>query len=179
MAFEISISLEEAELDYFREVMAKTKAGLSDHSEEKILESASSLFTDVKDELPHFIIDRLDKLEALVNMVRDEQWQLPEEDKANVLSSLAYFTEAEDLIADHIPALGFLDDAIMIELVAVELADNIEAYVEFCQYRDRKNVDEDVTVEDWLDAKRHELHSRMKHRRAKRSGRRSSFRSIF
>jgi uncharacterized membrane protein YkvA (DUF1232 family) len=45
---------------------------------------------------------------------------------------LAYFSDPEDSGPDHIPVLGFLDDAIMIELVVEELKDNIEAFLASC-----------------------------------------------
>jgi uncharacterized membrane protein YkvA (DUF1232 family) len=178
MAFEISVKLEESELDYFREVMRKVRTNLGSLTEQQILAKAGNLFGDVKGELPGFISSRLSKLEALIDMVNDEQWELPEQQKEDVLSALAYFCEAEDLIPDHIPALGFLDDAIMIELIVVELGDDIDAYEEFCQYRQRQQ-DDNVTTDEWLASKRRELHSRMKHRRRSREGRRSGFRSIF
>jgi uncharacterized membrane protein YkvA (DUF1232 family) len=178
VAFEISVKLEDSELDYFRTMMRQIRDKVGQISEQEILTNASNLFGDVKGELPSFITDRMHKLEALIAMVKDEQWQIPEQEREDVLSALAYFSEAEDLIPDHIPGLGFLDDAIMIELMVVELADDIDAYEEFCQYRERNN-DENVTTDDWLAAKRRELHNRMKHRRRHREGRRSSFRSIF
>ena len=95
----------------------------------------------------------------------------------------AYFSDPEDLVPDHIPVLGFLDDAIMIELVAGEFSDDVEAFEEFCAYRSReegRNGNVTITRDEWLDAKRRELHSRMRHRRnARRSSGRSSFRSVF
>lgn len=69
----------------------------------------------------------------------------------------------------------------MIELVAEDLKDDIEAFDEFCAYRIRekdRTGDHTITHDDWLDAKRRELHSRMRNRRSsRRSG--SSFRSVF
>jgi hypothetical protein len=113
-------------------------------------------------------------------MIEDAEWQIPEEERKDVISALAYFSDPTDLIPDHIPALGFLDDAIMIELVVAELKENIDAFTEFCVYRQREKNRRDpatITSGDWLDAKRKELHSRMQRRRSsRRSGRSSSFR---
>ena len=128
--------------------------------------------------VPEFVATRLKQLDTLVAMIEDAEWQIPDEERNDVISALAYFSEPEDLIPDHIPVLGFLDDAIMIELVVDELRDDIEAFTEFCDYREREKERRDpasITSDEWLDAKRRDLHSRMRNRRSRRNGR-SSFR---
>ena len=74
---------------------------------------------------PTFISGQLNKLGAMIDMLSDIDWRLPHDDAGRVLNALAYFTEAEDLIPDNIPGIGFLDDAIMIELVVRELQHEI------------------------------------------------------
>ena len=131
--------------------------------------------------MPEFVRERIQKLETFVAMIEDSEWQIPSEERTEVLSALAYFSDPEDLVPDHIPVLGFLDDAIMIELVAEEFKDDFEAFEEFCAYRTReegRSGDTTITRDEWLESKRHELHSRMKNRRSSRS-RRSSFRRVF
>ena len=103
---------------------------------------------------------------------------LTDEEKTEVLSALAYFAKPEDLIADHVPVLGFLDDAIMIELVAQELAEDLQAYGEFCQYRqnetERRGAEAHTSKADWLESKRQELQSWMRRRRAEKRSSRSN-----
>jgi hypothetical protein len=70
-------------------------------------------------------------------------------------------------------ALGFLDDAIMVELVVEELRNELEAYEDFRRFRSeelaRRGESAEagagrVTRRAWLDAKRAELHGRMRQR---------------
>jgi len=182
MAFEVTFELKESDLEHFRDVMRKAQSGAEKLSEQDILANAKKLSGEVPANLPEFVSERIAKLNTLVNMIEDDEWQIPAEERSDVLSALAYFSDPEDLVPDHIPVLGFLDDAIMIELVCEELKDDIEAFVEFCTYRAReegRKGDTTITRDEWLDAKRRELHSRMRNRRTSRRSKRSSFRSIF
>jgi len=182
MAFEVKFELTESDLEHFRGVMRKAQAGAKTLSEKDILANAQELSKNIKDNVPEFVRERIQKLETFVAMIKDDEWQIPSEERNEVLSALAYFSDPEDLVPDHIPVLGFLDDAIMIELVAEEFKDDIEAFVEFCAYREReegRSGDTAITREEWLESKRHELHSRMRSRRSTRRSGRSSFRSIF
>ena len=80
-------------------------------------------------QVPQFIRERLERLTMMIRMLEDLEWRLPSAESARVLNALAYFAEPDDLIPDEIPGLGFLDDAIMIELVVRELRHEIEASV--------------------------------------------------
>lgn len=182
MAFEVKFELTESDLDYFRDVMHKAQAGAKQLSEQDILANAKKVSLHIKANVPEFVRERIQKLETFVAMIEDSEWQIPSDERTEVLSALAYFSDPEDLVPDHIPVLGFLDDAIMIELVAEEFKDDVEAFDEFCAYRTReegRSGDTAITRDEWLESKRHELHSRMKSRRSSRRRGRSSFRSVF
>lgn len=138
MAFEVTFELKESDMEHFRTVMREAQSGAKKLSEAVILANAKSLSQNLKVDVPEFVSLRLKKLDALVKMIEDAEWEIPSEERADVLSALAYFSDPQDLVPDHIPVLGFLDDAIMIELVAEELKDDIEAFEEFCAYRERE-----------------------------------------
>ncbi|XQW84159.1 YkvA family protein [Thalassotalea piscium] len=181
MAFEVTFELKESDLEHFRDVMRKAQDGAKKLSEQDILANAKKLSQSISIEVPPFVSDRIKKLETLVAMIEDNEWQIPDEEKSDVLSALAYFSDPEDLVPDHIPVLGFLDDAIMIELVVTELKEDISAFEDFCAYREREESrrDTNVTRDQWLESKRRELHSRMRNKRRSLHRGGSSFRSIF
>jgi uncharacterized membrane protein YkvA (DUF1232 family) len=129
---------------------------------EDIVAAADQLLNDIgSSSTPGFIKDRMDKLRLMIHMLSDIEWRLPHEDATRVLNALAYFTEPDDLIPDQIPGLGFLDDAIMVELVVRELKHEIEAFQDFCEFRDRSAAHRGRKAK----AKRDELQSRMRRRR--------------
>lgn len=137
---------------------------------EDIVAAAEALLANIEESTaPGFIVNRLHNLKLLIGMLSDIDWRLPHQEAARVLNALAYFAEPEDLIPDHIPGLGFLDDAIMIELVLRELKHEVDAYRDFCGYRERLQQEQgDATRasrEGWLDERRRELQVRMRRRR--------------
>lgn len=174
MSMRITFELSAEDLDHFRQVMRRAQDAAHETDAQKITDAAHRLLSEVEEaKAPHFVVERLEKLRVLIDMVHDAGWALPAEDRERVLSALAYFTNPDDLIPDEIPGLGFLDDAIMVELVVRELLPEIEAYGEFCRFRaveaDRRSIGpEEVDREEWLVEKRKQIQSRMKSRRRRR-----------
>jgi len=175
MGLRISIDLDDDDLKHFRLIMREARKSAPGHRPEVIVDRAESLLEDLsKDTVPRFVRERLDKLELMIGMLTDHEWRLPQRDSTRVLNAVAYFADPEDLIPDHVPALGFLDDAIIIELVIRELRHEIDAYIDFCDFRSAgpprkgvKNRSKTVTREEWLDKRREALQSRMRRRRGK------------
>ncbi len=174
MTLRVVFDLDEEDLKHFRLIMQQASDAAANEPPEAIVAAAEGLLASVAQaKAPHFINIRLQKLQNLIDMVKDHEWGLPDEDAARVLNALAYFCEPEDLIPDSIPGLGYLDDAIMIELAVRELAPEIDAYRDFCEFREssagRRGVKAkttDITREDWLHDRRQRLQDRM-HRRRK------------
>ena len=173
MSLAITIELGDADLQHFIDAMKTAQNEAKNLSAKEITEAASKLLVDGKDnKLPSFIAERLGKLDSMISMVNDRGFALPDEDRQRVLACLTYFANPKDLIPDNVPVLGFLDDAIMIELVTRELQHEVEAYDDFVAYRNdeaqRRGVDP-KTLEtervEWAEARRVELLNRMKNRR--------------
>ena len=177
MTIEITFELSDSDLDHFRKVMKRGVEFAQSKSEDEVVQPAKDLLAELEKEgtaMPDFVAQRLRDLKVIIDMLGDDEWALPTDIRGRVLSSLAYFSDPEDIIHDDIPVLGYLDDAIMVQLVVAELGPEIDAYLEFCEYRssEEKRRGDEVSREEWLSAKRSELHSRMRKRRTRRGGRR-------
>ena len=176
MPLAISFELSDRDLEHFNQAIKAATFSAGSKTSEEVTEAAGRLLKDANSlQLPDFIVERLDKLDALIAMVRDEGWQLPDEDRSRVLSALVYFADPQDIIPDNVPVLGYFDDAIAIELCVRELKHEIDAYEEFCDYRqgesDRRGVDPSgVGRADWLASRRDELQDRMHRQRSRDSG---------
>lgn len=181
MAIEISFVLSDDDIEHFATMAREAQEAFEGAkvNETEIIDATNEILTKAaeQDNLPEYISSRLTTLQVLVNMIQDSDWNLQDEDRKRVLGAMAYFEQPEDLIPDRIPGIGFLDDAIMIELIERELEPEISTYRDFCQYRiaetqRRKHFernDQEVTIEDWLADKRAVLHSRMRQRRKQRA----------
>lgn len=171
MSFHINFRLSSADLDFFREVMNRAREKTRDISQEQIIENARKLLEQVENsDTADFIRDHMSQLEVLIGMLLDEGWGLIEDDRERVLAALTYFADPHDLIPDDIPGLGFVDDAIMIDIVCKALEHEIQAYGEFLIFRAteanrRAGSAEPVQRSDWLETRRQQLHERMRRRR--------------
>ena len=176
MPLSIHFELSDRDLAHFTEAMNAARAAAGHKSADEIIAAAAKLLEGAdKIELPDFIAQRLERLDDLIAMLRDEAWHLPEEDRQRVLSALVYFADPKDVIPDHVPVLGYFDDAIAIEMSVRELHNEIEAYDEFCDFRqgeaERRGLEPaKVGRADWLEARRDELVDRMHRRRNRELG---------
>lgn len=121
---------------------------------------------------PAFILERIERLEQLADMIEDEEWGLEGDELTRVQGALFYFAEPVDMIPDRVPVLGFLDDALMVELTLQDFEPELTAYDKFCGFRTAEQErrtehgsSETVTKEDWLKDQRALLHRQMRERR--------------
>ncbi len=162
----VSFELSKRDIAYFRERLKRIRNNLDTSDEGPILEGAEKMMDEARAaEPPEFVVVRLAKLEQLLEMLRDDQWRLEGRDRVRILDALAYFVDPEDMIPDRLPGIGYLDDAIMVELIAEELKHEIKAYEDFCAFR---KTTPKAQAEEKLETRRMSLQQRMR-RRARRT----------
>ena len=175
MTMRIVLDLSENDLEHFRKLAQKAMDASQKTSPDEIVAGAHKLLKEVEDsDATDFIRERLGQIKVLTDMLADEGWGMQEVGRKRVLTALAYFNQPEDLIPDHVPGIGFLDDAIMVELLSRELKPEIEAYKDFVQYRETEvrrlgKEPAELNRSDYLVAREQALLSRMRRRR--RTGR--------
>lgn len=182
MPIQISFELSDSDLEHFRAMMNTAIENASQYSTEEVLAKARATTAEMENaSLPDFVRTRMQSLEKLISALEDKEWQMPDDEKLEILTSLAYFSEPHDLVPDDIPGLGYVDDAIMIELVIQDLSQDLDAYDQFCSFRateeKRRGADANVNRDSWLQGKRTELQSNMRRNRQS-GGRRRVFSRI-
>ena len=100
MTVSLSIELSDQDLDFFTHAAENAKKAAADKKPEDILTAAGKLLIEAnKIKVPDFIAQRLTKLDAMIAMVSDQGWGLPDE----ALDAIA---------AKHPLGLGQADDLV-------------------------------------------------------------------
>ena len=177
MSLTVTFEISDQELDQFRSVLESARTRAAQSGPREIVEAARAVVERLQPAtLSPFVAKRLQKVRALIGMLDDPEWQLPEPERQRVLDGLAYVADAHDLVPDDVPVLGLVDDAIMLELVLRELQHEIDAYEDFDGFRSdemakpRAAAHPAVSRKDWLESKRRALHGRIRERRERDLG---------
>jgi uncharacterized membrane protein YkvA (DUF1232 family) len=173
MTLRISFDLSDRDLKFFRDALRQSRSAVRHAEESEIIEAIHAVLDEIRDSapLPDFVSKRIPELESLLRMLSDDEWQLPESDRERLLATFVYFADPEDILRDDIPVVGYLDDVIIIEIVARELKHVREAYDDFCAFRDEFDRDAGESLDpairrDRIDRRRQQLHQRMQRRSA-------------
>jgi uncharacterized membrane protein YkvA (DUF1232 family) len=176
MPLKVTFDLSDKDLRYFRKTMREARSKARAADEAAVCKGAQELLDHVKSsDAPHCVKQLLLKVRPMIEMLGDEEWRLKGEDRERVLSALAYFNDPQDMIPDHMPGFGFMDDAIMVQLVVHELRPELDAYEDFCAHRKaqtkQRGRETPEQREKWIAARRDALQARMRRRRRARARR--------
>lgn len=137
-SFKVTFTLDEEDARYFRDLYRTAKENAAEVDSAKILREVKKLIARVREaeRIPSFVSEAVLTLEDLIQMLEDEAYDLPKAEATRALTALAYFSNPHDVVPDHIPGLGFLDDAIMMKFVEEEFKHELWAYRKFRGFRD-------------------------------------------
>ena len=179
--FKVTFQLDETDAEYFRSLYRKAKKGAAEQDPQVIVQAARDVVTRVRasKKTPRFVIEAIEVLADLTDIIRDEAYAAPARVKSEVLAALAYFTNPEDLIPDHVPGLGFLDDALMVKFIEEEFKHELWG---FRRFRDRRDAAEQrpwaspgsERLRERLDADRRRIRAEIEERKARESTKRKS-----
>jgi uncharacterized membrane protein YkvA (DUF1232 family) len=149
--------------------LRKSREAVRHAEESEIIVAIGNVLEEIIDEepLPDFVAKRIPQLDAVIRMLQDAEWNLPISERERLLAMFVYFDNPENLVPDHIPDIGYLDDIIVIELVIHELHHEREVYNDLCDYRDacEKNsqaLQDSAVRRNRIDKKRQQLHQQMR-----------------
>jgi len=165
----VNFELGPDDISYFRERLAKARKNRALRDDDRVILGAEALaIKAMESKPPTFVTSRMLTLQNMVDMIKDRDWRLENDDRERVLEVLAYFSDPADIIPDHLPGVGFLDDVIMIDLAAFDLAPELEAYADFlANQEDLKANQPDAQP---TEIAREAFQSRMRRRRRRRAG---------
>jgi uncharacterized membrane protein YkvA (DUF1232 family) len=172
MPLKVELELSDNDLNHFREVLDATWRRNEQRDDKDLVDSVHRALDNCRNvEMPEYVRKRLEDLRLLASMLVDSEWNLEERDRGRIKAATAYFAEPNDLVPDTVPGLGFLDDAIIAELVIREVEHELAGYREFCEFRTEqerlRGKNAHLGREDWLAEKRRQMILRIRQRRDK------------
>ncbi len=144
----ITFELESADLERFQSAFVRARHLASQAEEVDILDAAKQALDAICiDQVPAYVRKRLVHVQRLVVLLEDEEWNLPGPERCEALAALVYFGDPDDLVPDHLEVIGLIDDAIMLELIARRMRHVLDAYAQFCSFRNALGSTECVDAE--------------------------------
>ncbi len=132
----ITFELESTDIEHFQSAFDRARRLALETDEIDIVDAAKQALDSLCiATIPGYVRKRLVHVQRLILLLEDDDWNLPAPERTDALAALAYFGDPDDLIPDHIAVIGLIDDAIMLELLARRMRHVLQAYRQFCTYR--------------------------------------------
>lgn len=176
-SIKIVFELAEEDVEHFRKLFQRAKRNASKLDTDHVIKQGKALVKKIRGSkrVPPFVIEAVKPLDDLIRLLEDEHYDVPKDTRQEILATLAYFADPDDLIPDSIPGLGYLDDAIMTRILEQEFEAELWGYRKFCTFRDRAEQrpwtsTARARLPERLDQERRKIREQIEERRAKRKG---------
>lgn len=167
MPLKIELELSDEDLAYFARVMDAVWKKNAKRPESELIAAARGLLKQArKAKAPDYVLKRLEDIGSLLDILDDQEWGLEASERKRVTAAVSYFAAPKDMISDKVPGIGYLDDALVADLVIRELKHDLAGYREFCAYRDGEHnmSSKKVSRDSWLATKRKQIFDRIRRR---------------
>lgn len=118
-----------------------------------------------------YVVDQVGCLQMMLSMVEDKTWVIEDSNKEKINATIKYFIDDNDVIPDHIPGIGYVDDCIVIDGTMDAVEEEMMEYKDFCRARLVYAKNGPFSLEDWAEIKDQEAVSRARNRRFRKSKR--------
>jgi uncharacterized membrane protein YkvA (DUF1232 family) len=167
MPLNVVLELSDTDLKYFSRVLDTVWKEHAHIPEKELIAGARELLKQAKKaKPPTYVAKQFEEIKLLIDLLADKEWGVEAEDRRRIVAAISYFSAKKDLIPDN-PGIGYLDDALVADLVIRELKHDMEGYRDFAAFREneQKVRGKSVDREDWIAAKRAGLMERVRRRR--------------
>lgn len=101
-----------------------------------LISLARRMQTEPVEQAVDMVGERISRVHVLRHMLRDADWNVAPDLRVRARLLLSYIDKHEDLIPDGVSLYGYLDDALMVELSWPRFQAEVDAYRDFCAFRD-------------------------------------------
>lgn len=173
-----SLELHDDKLRRFNGLMLRVAPGRPPYSADQIAGAARRVLrASMKGQESAFIKVRMRRAGEIRAALEDAQWDIPAKQLVTMRDIIAYIDDdRQALIANSVPIVGLLDDAILIDAAMDTLRGELDDYADFCRYRMGEAASLGVTPaqvrierQRWYDERQQELRLEQQLRRVRGS----------
>lgn len=162
----LSIQIDEQIKSHFNHFLTANDASVNDRDITATRQKIKQIRNATDDA---YVMEQMAGLEAMVKMISDETWTVSAENAALINATIRYVLDDRDLIPDHIPGIGFIDDCIVIDNTLDVIEHELSEFKDFSRTRMVYAKNGIFTLSDWHKIKDQESASRIRNRRQRRA----------
>ena len=142
-----SLELKEDELDRFNTMVQKLVPNHGSFSADQIAGAARRVLrAAAKGQESTFIKVRMRRAGEVRAAISDRQWDIAEPLDEKMRDLVRYLDDRHGLIPNHLPIVGLLDDAILVDVAMDLLRSELDEYADFCRFRVAEAGRQDIAV---------------------------------
>ncbi len=164
----ISIDIDEQVKEHFNKFIEQHGSNIEINDVKEAKEKIKEIRENSED---GYVIDQVGSLQIMLSMIEDKTWQVSENNKEKINATIKYFVDDNDIIPDHIPGIGYVDDCIVIDGTMDDVEEEMLEFKDFCRARMVYAKNGPFSLDEWSKIKDQEAVSRARNRRFRKSKR--------